>query len=140
MISFLTYFGHGRALEGFLGIFKLVLAAYITTTGISYRVPALADFSWIYPSVTIATPFILIGCLQITGLLLNVRGVEWSWLLRFVGAGFAMFVWLALIIKTLYLGEPSLIVPLAVTCLPASAFLMYKAWNRLPVPGAVGLI
>ncbi len=139
MIFFLNCLGHGRALEFFLGFFKVVLAGYIITSNISMLVPALADFSWLYSSVIIASPFALIGLLQLSGTILNIRGATWSWILRFFGAIFALFVWSALIIKTMYLGEPSLLAPMAISCLPASSFLIYKAWNRLPIPGVPGL-
>lgn len=140
MTSFIVYIGHGRALEAYLGFFKVLLAASIALSSISARTPALADFAWYYSSFVLALPFAVVGLLQLTGLWLNIWGKEWSWILRFSGASTAMFVWVALLIKTSWLGEPSLIYPIALSCLPASAFLVYKAWNRLPVPGAVGLV
>lgn len=140
MTAVLIYIGHGRALEGFLGFYKLVLAVSILVSEISWRVPALADLTWGTPRYVVATPFAIIGFLQIIGLILNALGYEISWLLRFVGAAFAMMMWSALLIKSSALGEPTLVIPMAVAALPASGFLLYKAWNRLPVPGAAGLV
>jgi len=140
MTRFIAYIGHGRALEFFLGWYKLVLATSIMISGLSPRVPALADLTWYYPRYILASPFLLIGTIQIVGLILNARGIEWSWIFRFIGASLAMLVWSTLLIKSATIGQPTLLIPLAVCCLPASGFLVYKSWNRLPPPGAAGLV
>jgi hypothetical protein len=85
-------------------------------------------------------PIFLMGVLQVTGVTLNIRGYENSWIIRAGGAVMAIFVWCLILVKASLVGEASLAVPIAITCLPASAFLFYKAWNRLPVPGSAGLI
>jgi hypothetical protein len=140
MTAILDYIGHGRALECFLGIYKLAFGIAIAMSDLHTRIPSFADFAWFYSSYTIAAPFFFLAFCHLVGLYLNIRGYEWSWLLRFIGAFSAMFVWTFLIIKSSWLGEPTLIIPTAIACLPASAFLIYKAWNGLPVAGRVGLV
>lgn len=131
--------GHGRALEFFLGWMKVNIAASIALTELSARVPVTADLAWYYSPVALAAPFFVLGILQAGGAILNICGYDDSWIIRAIAAILAIFVWCLILIKATIIGEPSLAIPLAITCLPASAFLFYKAWNRLPVPGAPGL-
>lgn len=140
MTVFLVYIGHGRALELFLGVLKTAIAISIAMSDLDVRIAPLSDLTWFYPSYMIAAPFFLIGVLQAGGILLNMCGYTSSWVLRFTAALLAMFMWSALLFKSSIVGLPTLIAPLAISCLPASAFLLYKSWNRLPVAGAAGLV
>jgi hypothetical protein len=135
----LIHLGHGRALEFFLGWMKVNIAGQLAFSELSARVPVTADLAWYYSPTIIALPFFVMGLLQISGTILNIRGYEKSWIVRASAALLAIFVWCLILIKAGMIGEPTLAIPLSLTCLPASAFLFYKAWNRLPVPGAKGL-
>lgn len=140
MKIFLLYIGHGRALELFLGFYKIVLFLFLAFSSISFKIPALSDLSWHYSDYVIAAPFGFIGTLQLVGLYFNAKGYELSWIPRFVAAVMATLMWSSVLIKSGGIGEPSLMIPMALACLPANAFLLYKSWNRLPIPGAVGLV
>lgn len=140
MNAILLYFGHGRALEAFLGLLKLLIGITLILSGLDTKTPTLADLAWYYPSLAIAAPFFTVSALQLSGLALNIMGHEWSWMLRAAGALGGIFMWSAFILKTSLIGESSLVLPLALAALPASSFLLYKAWNRLPIPGAAGLV
>lgn len=132
--------GHGRALEAYLGLMKIVLAAYFILTVGAFRIPAIADLAWQYPRPVLGLPFFIIGATQIYGVVLNTRGVEFSWTLRAGSAAAAIFLWLWIIIKTISTGEDSVLAAIAVPSILASIFLFGRAWNRLPVPGAPGLL
>lgn len=134
----LMQLGHGRALEFFLGWMKVNIAASIAFSELSARVPVTADLAWYYAPSIIAFPFFVMGALQIGGTVLNICGYENSWVVRAFAALLAIFVWCFILVKAGLIGEPTLAIPIAITCLPASAFLFYKAWNRLPIPGAPG--
>lgn len=132
--------GHGRALEAYLGALKVMIGLSFAFTDLAGLVPATSDLTWSFPREAIAAPFLVIGALQLLDVVLNIRGYEGSWRIRAAGATLAMAMWIGLLSKTWLLAEPSLIVPLALTSLPFSMFLFWKAINRLPVPGTRGLI
>lgn len=132
--------GHGRALELFLATLKIGLGAWIVLAphGVP-DVPPIADLAWHYPSSYLAMPFFLVGSLQLLGWSLNWRGFEFSWALRAAAATLAIFMWVWLCVKTEFVGESSPLVVVAFVSIPFSTLLLYKAWNRLPIPGAPGL-
>jgi hypothetical protein len=130
--------GHGRALELFLGLLKIGLGVWILFPGHSVEIPAIADLSWYYPSTLLAMPLIVVGLSQLAGFALNCLGYEVSWIFRAVGAQAAIFMWFWLIFKTPFASSASPLFVLGVLALPFSALLLYKAWNRLPIPGAPG--
>jgi hypothetical protein len=136
---FLLVIGHGRALELYLSTFKIALGSWIIVENAGAAVPAFSDLAWHYPSVLLATPFFVVGGLQLIGWLLNWLGYEINWVFRFVGAMLAIWLWLWLVLKIEYAGEKSPLFVVALVAVPFSAILLYKAWNRLPVPGAPGL-
>lgn len=138
MNYFLLMVGHGRALELFLGLLKIGLAIWIIITGASAQIPVLADLSWYYSPVFLASPLFVVGACQLFGWTLNCMGYEFSWLLRAIGAQVAIFMWFWYIFKTPFANASSPIFVLAVLALPFSTLLLYKAWNRLPIPGASG--
>lgn len=139
MISWFAAIGHGRALEAYLGTLKVMIGLSFALTDLAGLVPATSDFAWNYPRAAIAAPFLAVGAIQLLDVILNIQGYEESWVLRAVGSVLAIAMWVGLLLKTWILAEPSLIVPLAITSLPFSVFLFWKAINRLPVPGARGL-
>jgi hypothetical protein len=139
MQKLLSFLGHGRALEFFLGWLKINISVSIALSDLSAQVPVTADLSWYYSPTALAAPFFVMGLLQASGVMLNVYGYEKSWTIRAFGAVLAIFVWCLVLVKASLVGEATLAIPIAITCLPASAFLFYKAWNRLPIPGSAGL-
>lgn len=138
MSTFMLMIGHGRALELFLGLLKIGFGIWILFPGNSVEVPVIADLSWYYPSAILALPLILVGAAQLTGWTLNCAGYEFSWVFRAVGAQAAIFMWFWLIFKTPFASTSSPIFVLGILALPFSMLLLYKAWNRLPIPGAPG--
>jgi hypothetical protein len=132
--------GHGRALEFILGVLKVNIALSIAASDLALRIPVTADLAWEYSRLVIALPLLLVGIGQLAGVYLNIKGLEWSWMIRAVSAVVAICMWSMVILKSGILGEPTLGIPMAITFLPASVFLFYKAWNRLPVPGMPGLL
>lgn len=136
----LNYLGHGRMLESFLGTLKIVLGIWILTTNVSDITPQLADLAWWYPALLLAGPFFLIGGVQLAGLAMNIMGLEISWVPRALAASCAVYLWVWLMWKSIFIGTVTTwLVPLAIVALPYNAILLWKAWNRLPVPGSVGL-
>jgi hypothetical protein len=130
--------GHGRALELFLCVLKVGMGIWLIFPGHPAQVPTIADLSWYYPSVVLAMPLILVGAFQLVGWILNCAGYEISWVFRAIGAQAAIFMWFWLIFKTPFASSSSPLFVLGILCLPFSALLLYKAWNRLPIPGAPG--
>lgn len=138
MRNFIFLLGHGRALEFFLGLLKIGFSVWLLFPGNLVSVPAIADLSWYYSNVVLALPLSLVGTLQTVGVILNIRGYEISWVLRAVAAQLAMFMWFWFIFKTPFAGTSSPVFVIGVLALPFSALLLYKAWNRLPIPGIPG--
>ena len=136
LTALLATLGHGRMLELFLGILKIGLGIWI----IKYAVkePTMVDLSWSYPNVLLALPFFFVGALQIMSPVLNCIGFESSWIFRTVGAQTAMFMWFWVIFKTSFAGVASPLFVVGVVSVPFSMFLLYKGWNRLPIPGSPG--
>lgn len=137
-MNFLAFLGHGRALELYLGCLTLLIGATIVITELSRDSPALADIAWYYSRVVVAAPFFVIGALQLIGWFLNINGIHCNWIFRAAGASLAVFVWAALLIKSGLVGEGTFVIPLTIVNLPASAFLLWRAWNKFPIPGTVG--
>lgn len=138
MATFLLMIGHGRALELFLSLLKIGLGIWLVFPGNITEIPALADLSWYYSSTTLALPLLLVGATQLIGWLLNCMGYEVSWIFRAIAAQAAIFMWFWLIFKTPFASTSSPMFVLGILALPFSTLLLYKAWNRLPIPGAVG--
>lgn len=136
----LLYLGHGRALETYIGLLKIATGITLALTDLDVRVPAFNDITWYYSRTAVALPFLIVGGLQIAGTFLNIKGIEFNWVLRATGAICAIFMWTAILLKTSLIGQSSLTIPLATVSIPASIFLFWKAWNRLPIPGAQGLV
>lgn len=139
MTPWVMAFGHGRALEAYLGTLKILIGLALSFTDLASRIPATTDLFWKYPRSIIAAPFLVVGMIQLIGVMLNIKGYEDSWILRAIGAALAIAMWIGMLIKTSWLNELSVMVPLAAVSLPFSAFLFWKAINRLPVPGTPGL-
>lgn len=138
--EFLLIIGHGRALELYLCVFKIALGVWILAEDAAGTVPTLADLRWYYPSATLAAPFFLVGGLQFSGWVMNWAGLECSWAFRAAGALLAITMWFWMVFKTEFAGETSPLFVVAIVSVPFSVIIFYKAWNRLPVPGAPGLV
>ena len=134
------FLGHGRALETFLAGGKISVSVYFFVQPKHVgQVSALYDLMWYVPEIFLIAPLFIIGMLQITGLVLNYYGVEWSWVPRAVGASSATFLWGWVIVKNIEIGAYGLSIPICTWLLLGSSWIWWKAWNRLPVPGAAGL-
>lgn len=140
MIHWIAAIGHGRALEAYLGTLKIMIGLAFGFTNLVSFVPATADLAWNYPRSLIAAPFLIVGGIQIIDVVMNIKGYESSWKVRATGSLLAMAMWIGILLKTSWLAEPSLMLPLACASLPFSAFLFWKAINRLPIPGTPGLV
>ena len=138
MNAFLILIGHGRALELFLSLLKVGLGIWLIFPDNAIAVPPLADLAWYYSGIALASPLIAVGAAQLTGWVLNCWGYECSWIFRACGAQAAIFMWFWFIFKTPFAGTASPMFVLGVLAVPFSVLLLYKAWNRLPIPGAPG--
>lgn len=137
--TFVLLLGHGRALEMYLICVKLLFGFMIVPPWMDVQAVALADLRWYVSDPVIAAPFFLIGFIQLIGWILNVQGVEASWIPRATGAGLAVVLWLWIIFKSVLIGAVTTgVVPFCIMSCFASLFLFWKAWNRLPIPGALG--
>jgi hypothetical protein len=137
---FLFYLGHGRALEMYLIGVKLLFGIFIVPPWYQTRIVALADLGWYISDPIIAVPFFFIGVVQLCGWIMNVKGYESSWAPRAAGAGLAIMLWLWLIFKSVLIGAVSTgIMPFCIMSCIGSIWLFWKAWNRLPIPGMMGL-
>jgi hypothetical protein len=137
---FILFLGHGRALEAFLVILK-AWYFFILFPGWPVKILVLSDLQWFVPDYFFALPFGITALLQGLGLYLNYVGSEKSWMLRAGGAMIAIMMWSWLLFKSILIGEVATsMFPVVATCLPASVFILWKAMNRLPVPGARGLL
>lgn len=135
-----TFLGHGRTLELYLIIIKFVYAL-ILFPGWPSNIVILSDWQWTVPGFLVAAPFALVASVQALGLWLNYRGYEISWVFRAAGAMAAIMLWSYILFKSLAISEVVTgIFPLAVTSLPFSARILWKALNRLPIPGAPGQV
>ena len=138
LARFSAFLGHGRALEFYLVSIKFWYAL-ILLPGWPSNIVVLSDWQWIVPSYMIAVPFAVVGLLQGLGLWLNYMGYEISWILRAAGSMMAIALWSYIIFKSLAISEVVTgIYPVAISSLPFSVFLLWKALNRLPIPGAPG--
>ena len=136
MAKILAALGHGRMLELFLGTLKIGLGIWVMRHAI--KEPAIADLSWSYSSLLLATPLFVVGTIQILSIVLNCMGYESSWIFRTVGAQAAIFMWFWLIFKTTIAETASPLFVVGIVSVPFSVFLLYKGWSRLPIPGSPG--
>jgi hypothetical protein len=141
IMKLLLFLGHGRLLECYLITLKMIVGINVVTVPVhsSTDAPAaLWDLFWYVPQPIIAMPFFCIGVIQLIGIALNYRGVESSWIIRYVGAMFGVMMWLWLIYKSIAIGElHTWLFSLAITTVFFSGIIAWKAWNRLPIPGVV---
>jgi hypothetical protein len=140
-LKLLLFFGHGRLLELYLVCLKMMVGINVSTVQryVTDETPAaLWDLFWHIPPLTIAAPFFCVGTVQLLGLVLNYRGLEISWIPRFVGAVLGTTLWFWLIYKSIAVGElHTWLFSLACVTVCFSAFIAWKAWNRLPIPGII---
>lgn len=140
-IRFSLFLGHGRALESYLVGVKMLFGVFVLVPHGSVHIIALNDLLWYVPETVIALPFFVIGLVQLFGMLMNYIGREWSWIPRAVGAGAAICMWVWFITKLVYIDAVITgMMPFCVMSLLGSIWIYWKAWNRLPVPGAAGLV
>lgn len=138
--SLLLWLGHGRALEANFVFIKFVLAFTIWFDP-HLDMITLNDLQWFIPRWIIALPFAIVAMVQLIGLVLNIRGYECNWIFRAVGASMGITLWFWIIIKSFMVGSISTgMASLAITAIPSSAFLLWKAINRLPIPGKMGMV
>ena len=138
--TLVLYLGHGRALEAFLVGLKILVGVSIFLPHHQQSVP-LDQLSWNVPEQAIAVPFLAIGLTQLAGLVMNVRGYVASWYLRLVGAGGAIGMWSWLIWECFAFGAfGPFTFPCSLMGLLASSYLVNRAVNHKPAPGAPGLV
>jgi hypothetical protein len=141
-MKLVLFFGHGRLLEFYLVCLKMMVGINVSTVTsyVDNETPAaLWDLFWFIPSITIAAPFFCVGSVQLSGIILNYKGIEASWIPRFVGALLGTTLWFWLVYKSVAVGQlHTWLFSLAVVTAPFSAFIAWKAWNRLPIPGVIG--
>lgn len=127
-------------LEVYLIGAKLQVGFITLAPSVRPQVVALQDLLWM-PDYWLSAPFIALGTVQLTGLILNLRGVESSWIWRTVGASAGICLWLWLIIKTLLIGAIGAgSLPFWNMSLLGSILLFLLGINRLPRPGAPGML
>jgi|ERR1041385_2787541 hypothetical protein len=140
MSRILLFFGHGRALETYLVCVKLLFAVFVLEPLGGGSITVVSDLHQAVPDSVIALPFFIVGVVQGVGIWLNYEGVSSSWVFRAAGAFFAMMLWNWIIVKAILIGVVVTgMMPFVIMSLVASTFILWKALNRLPVPGAVGL-
>lgn len=140
MRPFILMLGHGRLLEMYLIGVKLLIGFSILLPKNRPQVVALGDLLWV-PDYWLSAPFLLLGTIQLIGIILNVRGVQSSWVWRSVGASIGICLWSWLISKSLLIGAFGTgALPFWVMSFLASVVLLWKGMNRLPIPGAPGAL
>lgn len=136
------WLGHGRRLEA-------SLAGICATTGLvllwdpswAMDTKATVDLFWTGYGRAIAFPFLLKAALTGSGVVANILGYSFSWLLRWLGGLAGSGLWAFMIFKYSLYGSP-----LAFGSICAGWFLfssvgvMAHAWADLPKPGAPGAI
>lgn len=136
----LAFLGHGRALEANYIVLKLVIGIAVMLPGTRLQILPLNALQWYISDMAIAIPFLVIGMTQLLGLVANIRGYRWSWLPRAIGAGAGIGMWGWILVASINLGAlGSFSFCVSITGIVASTFLAWKAVNRLPIPGAMGL-
>ena len=133
--------GHGRALETYLIGAKVWYGITLAIPGTQMKAIVLQDIWMVIPDFVLGILFLSLATVQAIGIALNVRGIESSWVWRVVGAHVAIMLWSWLIIKSVAIGA------VAIGALPfwgmsflASIFILWKGYNKLPVPGAPGAL
>jgi hypothetical protein len=136
LYKYLAPLGHGRALEAnYIGL-KLLIGVSIFLPLNKITVAPLSVLQWYVPEPLIAMPFLMIGIVQLVGLIMNIRGYEASWILRLVGAGAGIGMWGWLLWRSWSLGIiASFVFPVSIMGILSSLFLAYMAKQRLPIPG-----
>lgn len=132
--------GHGRALETYLIGYKLLTGFTILMPGVKPQNPVLTDLLWM-SDYWLSVPFLLIGTVQLVGVILNMNGIWSSWLWRTVGAAGGILLWTWFLIKTCLIGAIwAGSISLSIVSLLASIFLLWRGLNHLPRPGVPGLL
>lgn len=141
MRHFILTLGHGRLLEANYILWKLIMGTSIFLPQVPLRVAPLDPLRWYMPDQAIAMPFLCIGIVQLTGLIMNIRGYEESWKLRMAGGAAALGMWSWLFWQSLIAGVVSgSIFATSICGFIASLLFCYLAYHRLPIPGAPGNI
>jgi hypothetical protein len=135
----ILFLGHGRLLEFYLICLKMIVGLNVLTVNprnLEAAPAAIWDLFWYIPKPAIAMPFFCIGFIQLIGLWMNYQGLENSWIPRYIGAMLGVLMWLWLIYKSIAVWEVhTWLFSIALVTVFFSAFIAWKAWNRLPVPG-----
>lgn len=142
MWRWMLWLGHGRALEAnYIGLKFLYGLFFLVCPGHeAIDVRALYDLQWYLPASAIAAPFFIIAFTQLCGMILNIRGYEISWVPRFAGASMGIMLWSWLVAKSIAISAVvTALFPIAIMGILASMFILWKAANRLPIPGTPGI-
>lgn len=140
MNRFLIMLGHGRVVEAYLIGVKLLMGLINLLPGIRPQVIAFNDLLWL-SDFWLSLPFLVVGLVQMVGMIMNMNGVESSWKWRTVGAAGGCCLWAWLIFKTVAVGAMGAgALPFWIMSILASIFLFWRGLNKLPRPGFPGAI
>lgn len=140
MAKLLIMLGHGRAVEAYLIGVKLMIGLINLLPGIRPQVLAFNDLLWL-PDLLLSLPFLVVGSIQMVGMIMNMNGVESSWKWRTIGAAGGVCLWAWMIFKTVAIGAMGAgALPFWIMSILASIFLFWRGLNRLPRPGVLGAV
>lgn len=136
----MLFLGHGRALEACLGCAKIMLFLHFLVVPSSITsVTATYSLLWSFSPIAIVLPLFVVGVAQVVGLTLNYAGCEWSWVVRAAAAMGGIAIWTWIVLKSALISSGGLEAWLGGYLVLWNIFILWKAFNRLPVPGAPGL-
>lgn len=126
-------FGHARALEALLILIKFIFAIGIWQTVFPIMIMPLQDYLWYISRFWIAFPFFIVAIGQTIGVILNRKGVCYSWMLRAGGGAGGMLLWIFLFLKDVSDDHPSTGTSLfCIGLFVGSCFIFWKAINKKP--------
>lgn len=95
----------------------------------------VADLAWQGYGALLGIPFLLKAVFTGFGVIVNLRGHSYSWLLRFIGAFFGTIIWFWMTLKyfssTATLSFATII---SFDCMILSICIMAMAWHDFPEP------
>lgn len=131
------YFGHGRALEGFLIFVKLQYALMWLIVPVDTFIMAFQDIQ--IQREYFSLPFAAAVVPSLIGMILNARGFECSKWFRVAGATIGMSIWIFVLSKNVLVGTyASGINPWMLGGIVGSIWIIRRGILGLPRPGAPG--
>lgn len=133
-----AFIGHGRALETFLVLVKFQYALLLSIAPRNILLFTAVTESG--NQVIFAAIFFVIGCIQATGLVLNLEGNSMCHRYRVIGGTLAIMLWIYVITRTFLSGFATAIYPWAITAMLGSMWIVRRGTLGLPHPGAPGAV